>query len=199
MRISDTRNALVQSKRIHLEIMALTRSPLLCDSSLNIQVYGLSTSSHGCDCRSHHWGSSSLVCVQTILPCKSSPSYPLQDLPVIPGDQTDNQPLEHPQAYKPYSPRIAKEEEIPLHNRQSSQINGRPSMDTPNTALLSSQLATTKTTQSEGYGYNAYPPSDQSGHTNVVGHGHLGLNAPVIGQDGLAVHGHRQEVETVRR
>ncbi|KAK1922360.1 phosphatidic acid phosphatase type 2/haloperoxidase, partial [Papiliotrema laurentii] len=33
-------------------------------------------------------------------------------------------PLSHPQAYKPYSPRIPKDEEIPLHS-----FNGRPSVE----------------------------------------------------------------------
>jgi diacylglycerol diphosphate phosphatase/phosphatidate phosphatase len=73
----------------------------------------------------------------------------------------DKQNLGHPQAYKPYSPRIAKDEVLPLNNRTSAETS----------AFIPTQANTSGQNQWNGAGAQGnehlYPPlsrKDDNGH-----------------------------------
>lgn len=82
--------------------------------------------------------------------------YPVcQDIsPKLDRNRADNQNLGHPQAYKPYSPRIPKDDVLPLNNRTS---NENSAFIAPNAADASRQNPWNGSSNGQGNGH-AYPP-----------------------------------------
>lgn len=156
------RNAYIQQEGPHLESMDASRSSLLRFPSLYQPTYGLSTSRRRCDCRLDHWHPIGLVRIQAILPCRQD-TFRRRLHALISYEQ----PLSHHQAYKPYSPRVPKDdEEIPLHAKIDPRSSAEVTVSTP----LQSQSQT-------GVGYPALPQQvDGNGYRDEFAT--MGVSAP---------------------
>lgn len=179
-----------------MEGVGSTSSSELCHPGGRFEKYGLSTSRHGSHCGCHHRRTKRLGRIQVLLPSQSYPSgFPelamTRNLTV--------QSLSHPQAYKPYSPRIPSDNQpLPLHNRPSTeQSQFRPST---NGASHRNEWA------SAGQIYGNSNGGQVHGHGNedVNGNGHIYppqghglLKQDIHGDEGMT--GGRTGQETVQR
>lgn len=145
-------------------------APLLRRPRLHLPNHGLPTPLDRRHCRSHHRYPRRVVCLQAVLPReywtrqRDEPSTNLSPF----AARAHPQPLSHPQAYKPYSPRIPKDEEIPLHS-----FNGRPSVEGPHSSLLPPPPAGAYPPKADNgmYGHTAYPPAAHYAANGASGYG----------------------------
>jgi len=133
------------------------------------------------------------------------------------------QPLGHPQAYKPYSPRIPKDDEIPLHQTSTSQAISptqgtfgahqaytgahvtRPSSDEPHTSLLPAHppasvaptLSHNVFTQKASHTSSSYPAAMYT-NEQTGGKGYETEFSEVPMDQGRVGYDHRADDETVR-